>query len=240
MTEEEVQEIEQRYIDALKVLFLPEDPISNDIVKYFASLLRIVGMEDKGWDPHLESRSILEDINTIIQPETANSIFTNPDYTTWRFGLLMYSHIVEMDAPYEVIANLLRFKLGKGYRPDPFREFLNRKEKKRVKNKPLFPLQKIKVIQELAKQADSPIGEIIGEFYDPKLRNSISHSDFIITEEEFRSRSGAGALNSYKISLIDLNIKITKAKKFISAFFLLDNAARAHWGSYKGKALGKV
>ena len=237
MTEDEVKNIEKRYLNAFEGLFLPEDPISNDIVKYFASILRVVGMEDKGWDPHLESRGILEDINKILQLENKEDTFENADYTTWRFGLLMYSHIVEMDAPYEVIANLLRCKLGKGYRPDPYREFLNRQEKKNFKNKPLFPRQKIKVIKKLAEDASSPIGDIIDEFYDPQLRNSISHSDFIITDDEFRSRSGSGARRAYKINLSDLNIKISKAKIFISAFFALDSAARIHWGNHKGKAL---
>lgn len=48
MTNEEIEVIRQRYIDYLEPLFFPEDPVSNDIVKYFASLLRIVGMEDRG------------------------------------------------------------------------------------------------------------------------------------------------------------------------------------------------
>lgn len=39
------------YIDLLEPLFLPADPISNDIIRYLAALLRVLGMEDKGWDP---------------------------------------------------------------------------------------------------------------------------------------------------------------------------------------------
>lgn len=39
------------YIERLEPIFLPPDPISNDIIRYFASLLRVVGMEDRGWDP---------------------------------------------------------------------------------------------------------------------------------------------------------------------------------------------
>lgn len=40
-----------RFIKVLEPLFLPDDPVSNDIIRYFASLLRVLGMEDKGWDP---------------------------------------------------------------------------------------------------------------------------------------------------------------------------------------------
>jgi len=52
MTKEEIKATRQKYIDILNPLFFPDDPVSKDIVNYFASLLRIVGMEDKGWDPH--------------------------------------------------------------------------------------------------------------------------------------------------------------------------------------------
>lgn len=132
MTDEEIENTRQRYIGLLHPLFLPDDPISNDIVQYFASVLRIVGMEDKGWDPYFESRAILEDLNAILQYDHLADIFPNNDFTMWRMGLLMYSHIVEMDAPYEVITNLLRFRLGKGYSPNPYYMFLNSEEKKEI------------------------------------------------------------------------------------------------------------
>ena len=56
-------------------------------------------MEDKGWDPHLESRATLENLNAILQMDLPEDNFPDQDWTKWRIGLLMYSHIVEMDAP---------------------------------------------------------------------------------------------------------------------------------------------
>ena len=50
LTEDEIEAVRDRYIKTLTPLFLPDDPISHDIIRYFASLLRIVGMEDAGWD----------------------------------------------------------------------------------------------------------------------------------------------------------------------------------------------
>src|SRR6266446_3347415 len=91
------------YIDRLRPLFLPTDPASNDIIRYFASLLRVLGMEDRGWDPYAESRAMLNDINGLFKLELPAAHFKQPDKTPWRIGLLLYSHIVEMDAPYEVI-----------------------------------------------------------------------------------------------------------------------------------------
>lgn len=237
MTDEELEATRERYYQALKPLFLPDDPVSNDIVRYFASLLRIVGMEDKGWDPYIESRGTLEDLNAILQSEHAESIFEDKELTMWRMGLLMYSHIVEMDAPYEVITNLLRFQLGKGYSPNPYYMFFNNEEKKQFERSGIYPKSKLKIIKQLSKEVGNPIGEIFDEFYDGKLRNAISHSDYILTEEQFRVRNGTGAVGAYSIELEHLNEIITKAKLFISTFFGLDRAAREIWGDKKGQAI---
>ena len=141
-------------------------------------------MEDKGWDPYLESRGILEDLNAILQSDYSDEIFPDKDFTMWRMGLLMYSHIVEMDAPYEVITNLLRFRLGKGYSPNPFYMFLNNKDKRQFKHSGIYPHKKIKIIKMLSEEAGISFGDIF-EFYDSKLRNAISHSDYVLTDKQF-------------------------------------------------------
>jgi len=237
MTDEEIEKTRQRYIDLLQPLFLPDDPVSNDIIQYFASLLRIVGMEDKGWDPYLESRSILEDLNAILQSEHSEEIFPDKDSTMWRMGLLMYGHIVEMDAPYEVITNLLRFRLGKGYSPNPYYMFLNSSERKQFKRSGIYPHQKIKIIKILSTEARAAVGDIFDEFYNSNLRNAISHSDYILTEEQFRVKNGTGAFGAYSIPLEQLNEKITKAKLFISTLFGLDRMAREIWGEKKQQTI---
>jgi len=140
------------YIDRLRPLFLPADPVSKDIIRYFASLLRVLGMEDHGWDPYEESRAMLNDINGFFKFELPEADYKQPQRTTWRLGLLLYSHVVEMDAPYEVITNLLRFQLGKGYSPSPFFDFLAEGEKKAFRKRDIIPGRKIEIIQELSKQ----------------------------------------------------------------------------------------
>jgi hypothetical protein len=237
MTEKDIEATRQKYITTLKPLFLPEDPVSNDIVNYFASLLRIVGMEDKGWDPYLESRAILEDLNAILQTDLPDAKFPDRDFTIWRMGLLMYSHIVEMDAPYEVITNLLRFSLGKGYSPNPFYDFLSAEQKKRYRRSGIYPKQKIEIIRKLSAEANLAVGEIFDDFYNGKLRNAISHSDYILIDEEFRCRGGSGAIGAFSIPLEELNEIITKSKVFISTFFGLEAAARRGWGGLKHKAV---
>lgn len=237
MTEEEIEAVRDRYTDALKPLFLPDDPVSNDIVKYFAALLRIVGMEDRGWDPYSESRAILEDLNAILQMELPEESFPDAGLTHWRMGLLFYSHIVEMDAPYEVITNLLRFRLGKGYSPNPYYMFLDEKEKKNRRRGALSPKRKIEIIRSLATEADLPVAEIFDDFYNNKLRNAISHSDYILTDDDFRCRSGTGAVGAFSIPLQELDETITKAKLFISTFFGIEAAARQCWGGKKHQAI---
>jgi hypothetical protein len=237
MTGDDIEAVRDKYVKTLTPLFLPEDPISHDIIRYFASLLRIVGMEDAGWDPHLESRALLDDLNSLLQIELPKDRFTDSDLTTWRLGLLFYSHIVEMDAPYEVLTNLLRFRLGKGYSPNPYYMFLSAKERKRYKNSRIPPKVKIEILRKLGHEAKIQVAELIDEFYDSDLRNAISHSDFILTSKSFRCRGGSGAWRAFSLPLERINEVVTKAKVFVGTFFGLDREARRIWGTRKQRAI---
>ena len=86
-------------------------------------------------------------------------------------------------------------------------------------------------------EAGLPIGEIFNDFYNGKLRNAISHSDYILTDEQFRCRNGTGAIGAFSMPLEELNESITKSKLFISTFFSLDVAARKYWGRKMHKAI---
>ncbi len=93
-------------------------------------------------DPYSESRAILEDLNSLMQINLPADRFPTPDLTVFRLGLVFYNHIVEMDAPYEVLTNLLRFALQHGYSPNPFYQFLSEKRQKQFQKRGLFPRQK--------------------------------------------------------------------------------------------------
>ncbi len=231
-----IEELRSRYTPLLAPLFFPEDPISHDIVRYFASLLRIAGMEDEGWDPYMESRAVLDDLYALMQIDLPEDKFQDTQLTVWRLGLIFYSHVVEMDAPYEVLANLLRFRLGKGYSPNPFFEFLTKDQKKRFKRTGPFPTQKIDIIKQLSTEVGLATGEIFDDFFRGDLRNAISHSDFIFTDEGFRCRDGNWT-GAFSITFEELNELLTKAKVFIGTFFSLEREARLHWGNYAGKGI---
>ena len=226
-----------QYVELLKPLFLAADPVSDDIIRYFASLLRVVGMEDRGWDPYAESRAVLNDINGFFKVDLPEAIFQQPDRTIWRLGLLLYSHIVEMDAPYEVMTNLLRFQLGKGYSPNPFYAFLTSAEQKSFRKRGITTGRKIEIIQQLSEAAGLEVGNIFDTFYDNRLRNAISHSDYILTDGDFRCRGGVSGTRAFRISYEELDRILTSAKAFIAAFFSVEQLARQVWGMKKQQAI---
>lgn len=236
MNDEAYLKMRDRYGAALEKLFFPPDPAKYDIINYFSSLLRVTGMEDNGWDPYAESKGLLFDINSIFKMDLPIERFPEPALTSWRMGLFMYSHILEMDAPYEVITNLMRYQLGHGYSPNPYDKFLNAEGRKKQKRSGLFPLDKIGVIKKLDKELKCGIGEVFDEFYNPDLRNAISHSDFVLTESHFRVRNNRST-GPFSLDLDTLDQILTNAKAFIGAFFELEHCARRHWGKEKDRGI---
>jgi hypothetical protein len=226
-----------RYIEILKPIFMPDDAVSHDIIRYFASLLRVLGMEDGGWDPYAESRATLDDINGMFFIDLPQDRFPDANATKRRLGLLLYSHIVEMDAPYEVLTNLLRFRLGKGYSPNPYFDFLTEKQQKSFKKTGISISEKIEIIMRLSKDANLQVGSLFDDFYNNRLRNAIAHSDYILAEDDFRCRGGLSGMKAFRISYEELDRVLTNAKAFIAAFFQMDLLARHAWGTRKQRAI---
>lgn len=229
------EETRDRYLEILSPLFFPSNPLKHDIIRFFASILRVVGIEDKGWDPYAESRAILEDLNGLMQLPLPEKRF--PDgLTVWRLGLTLYNHIIEMSAPYEVIANLLRFRLEEGYNPNPFFKYMTAEQRKRFKRSGLPPRQKIEIIERLGDRAGIRLDQVFSGFVRSDLRNAIAHSDFIIADDSFRCR-GNSAGSSLSIPLVEVERLLTAAKAYISAFFVLEREARKTWGGCAGRAI---
>ena len=228
----------EKYIAILRPLFLPDDPVSHDIINFFASLLRVFGEEDGGWDPYAESRATLEDLNRFFKIDLPEDRFPDSNATHLRVGLLLYGHVVEMDAPYEVLANLLRFRLNQGYSPNAFFEFLTDKEKKSFRKRGLSTVRKIQIIKELSAEAGLPdIGAIFDDFYDNHLRNAVGHSDFILADNDFRCRGNLSGTKAFRIPYGKLDEIICSAKAFIAAFFQMELTARQIWGLRKHQAV---
>jgi hypothetical protein len=142
-----------------------------------------------------------------------------------------------MDAPYEVITNLLRFRLGKGYSPSPFFAFLSDGEKKSFRKIGVSTRKKIELIKQLSNDAGLEVGAIFDDLYNNRLRNAISHSDYILTDEEFRCRGGLSGLRAFTIPYGKLDGILTCAKAFIAAFFSVEQLTRQVWGAKKQQAI---
>jgi hypothetical protein len=231
------EELWERYIRAMQPLFFPEKPTEPDIMQLFSALLRTGGMEDAGWDPYGESKLLLDDLLALMKVTLPDTKFSEPEKTAWRLALLFYNHIIEMSAPYEVLLNLLRYRLNKGFALNPFYDFLNSDERKRATKLGLYPKQKIKVIKLLSKEAGLDVGDIFDEFVNHDLRNAISHSDFVLTDEELRIR-GQTIGGSVVFTLQDIDDLITRARVFIGSFFYLERQARGSFGQMAGRGYG--
>ena len=71
------------YLEILKPVFIPSVPFRDDVIRYFASLLRVLGAEDRGWDPYGESEGTLNDINRLMKLSLPADQFPDADATVW-------------------------------------------------------------------------------------------------------------------------------------------------------------
>jgi hypothetical protein len=136
-----------------------------------------------------------------------------------------------------VLTNLLRFQLGKGYSPNPFFSLLSTKEQKNYRHRGISTGRKIELIKQLSSELGVDVGNIFDDFHESKLRNAIAHSDYILTDDDFRCRGGISGVNAFRISYAALNEKLLAAKAFIAAFLQVELLARQVWGMEKGRAV---
>jgi len=119
--------------------------------------------------------------------------FSRPTDTKARLALICYAHVLEMDFPYELVANLLRLHLGIKYALDPL-SHLNEPIKKKLGGikkivgvKEASSEKKIKAIEELSAQAGMPdVGAALRSIYNPVIRNAVYHSDYAIRDDSTR------------------------------------------------------
>ena len=122
--------------------------------------------------------------------------FPNPANTQARLALIAYSHMIEMSVPYELLANLLRLRIGMKYSIDPLAHLnklrdtkVNGVKKKKVV--PASPIAKFKEIDEMASKAGVPeVGQALKGIYNSTIRNAVYHSDYAIHNDSLRLLSG--------------------------------------------------
>ena len=201
------------------------------------TLLRPRGMHDAGWDVLDESEATFEDFNWMLS-KTKKEKGTA---CARRLALHYYCFIIEMSPIHEIILNLLRCISGQRYLPFPFGHLYRR----RSKNDPwsVIPPSMPKKIREVTKLAES-LGETelvkhIKFVFDEGIRNAIAHSDYTLTNAEFRTRGGGFAR---AMPLKDLDNRIGFCFAFTSGLlkaynnmkYALGQAKRFHkWDRYE-------
>jgi hypothetical protein len=129
-----------------------------------------------------------------------------------RFSLLVYSHIIELEALYNLTANLILASEGKRIKANPFDETgrksglfqwlrIGSTSKKSFTNSG----KKLKTIKNMNRQ----VGKLLYSFYMPNVRNAFSHSKYKIENGFFYKTD-----ENFKISADKLETKINRCKAY--------------------------
>ncbi len=191
---------------------------------FLCTILRVEGITSGHWDAFVEAEEALMDFSKVLRKISRKK----HSKRALRLALFLYCHSTEMSAPYEIIANLLSCCQSKSYRMYPFSELVKviQKEGTFPERKLPSPVKKVKYIKQLADNCgESRIVEIIESFFHPELRNAFYHSDYAISEDEFRIIQGR-KIGDEVISLEKLSEILTKCFAFYSAFFIAYNRTK--------------
>jgi len=202
-----------KYLNELFVKAFSKRPFDT-----ICSLLRIGGGSDANWEPFEESRKAFDDYDWLLEKSKKERNIS----CSLRIGLLMYCQAVEMSTPHEILANILRCNNNLPYVYDPFEKMKVRK-KYGLSYRPPSATSKFKELKRLALEAgDTNLNQIIDTFFDDKVRNAFSHSDYIITDSHFRYTEGQPAT---EIELKEIEKKINSCFNYYSSFMSLHR----HW-----------
>lgn len=199
---------------------------------YLCTILRVEGITSGHWDAFVEAEEAAMDFSKLLR-----KMGKGQEKRALRMGLFLYSHSTEMSAPYEIIANLLRSCQDKPYKMYPFAHLVRVEKGKTpsvfAKRHLPTPVRKIQHIKELATVCgEERIGEIFDTFFRNDVRNAFYHSDYAISDEEFRIIEG-GEIGKQTIKLEELSDLLSRCFAFYSAFFITFNQVK------RGLVVGK-
>lgn len=223
------------YADILVPLFWDRkyDTNIDALFDMACAMLRATGIRDTGWDSYTESIAFLDDFTALMQIDMPKESFPNPESTQTRLALTAYSHMIEMNVPYELLANLLRVQLGMRYSTDPL-SHLDRYDPKKKRINHAFPRAKITYIKKLAEDASMPaVGIALEGIYNNTIRNAVAHSDYAVHDGSLRLLSGSMAL----ITFDELGEITSSAFAFHSALLMLWKRQLKRFTAFKGKIL---
>lgn len=238
------------YAEILNPLFWHDDFNRVDrLFEFVCTLVRASGMKDTGWESYYESLAFLEDFKRLGEVDLPSEQFHFPMRTRARLALVSYCHVVEMNLPYELLANLLRLRLGLKYAIDPLGHLRSPLIKKVggvkhiVKMKPATPDKKIKEIEEMSAKAGMPaVGVALRATFDPIIRNAVYHSDYVVHDDGMRLLSDSRfserlRINTPHVETGDLIHLTAEAFGFHSALDILYKRACTLLTDFRNKFL---
>ena len=184
-----------------------------DEFEFGCTLLRVRGLESAGWDPFVETHRLVEDLMTLIGAPLV-------PHTKVRLGLLLYSHLTEVGAMYDMLANMTRVIEGERYSIDPFLDHYpqNRKGERQF----LSTAGRVRALRQmLTSLKHERVVEALDWFFHASLRNAFAHADYTLHGDEFRSRSELferGGIRAPDLSLDVLADVVNRALIFYGAF----------------------
>lgn len=187
-----------------------------DEFEYASTLLRVRGMGDPGWDPLVETGELVDDLVSLLQVPLN-------DHTRLRLGLLLYSHLTEVDAIYEILVNLVRVTVGERYSFDPFDDLYSPPKKPRYEQ---YPPSAKRVVERLAERSRAAgfqeVAGLLRWFFSDAVRNAFVHSDYVLYRDELRSREawfiGGDGGRSQALKLTEVADLIDRAALFYKVF----------------------
>ncbi len=195
----------------LRVLFAAAK--TRDEFEFACTLLRARGMEDVGWDPFREAHQLVEDTMSLVSAPLIA-------HTKVRLRLLLYSHLTEVGAMYEVLANLTRVVAGERYALDPFLD--HRPRNRKGETQFLSTPTKVRALMEMLADVEQPaIVELLDWFFHASVRNAFAHADYTLHADKFRSRSEwfeIGGVSTTELHPDALGDLINRALDFYGAF----------------------
>lgn len=212
----EFREVIQRdYEEKLVGLF--QDALKKEPFGFICTMLRVSGIHFGHWDPLEESKEAFEDLRALLKESAASGT----PKSSLRIGLLMYCHAVEMSAVHEMLMNLLRCRNGQPFIIKPFRALVIQKKKGNA----IIPsaAKKFSELKKFALSTGEPhLASCIDGFFDDRIRNSFSHSDYCIAENSYRWTEAGHA---DQMPFQELNEKLTRASAFFETFFRIHQGA---------------
>ncbi|MGH2964733.1 MAG: hypothetical protein ACRDMH_05035 [Solirubrobacterales bacterium] len=170
--------------EAIRALFIAAQ--ERDEFEFACCLLRVRGMEAPGWDPYAETHDLIGELLGLMNAPLRGK-------TKTRLALLLYSHLTELDAVYELLANLIRVVKGDRYSMDPFANPPNARNNQ--SHPPSAAMVHGWLCDDLREEGWTEVADALESFFDKEIRNAFAHADYVITPQSFRSPSAQFLVN---------------------------------------------